>query len=299
MGLTKAVTESQALRKVAIPAYRAYARAMVFNRGPRVLAVSMPKAGTHLLAALLRNLPHMMYSGRHHVLRDFQRPDARPPSERQGFLESELDWERFERALSAVNKGQFLTAHFAALPRLVELLERLEYRTIMMMRDPRDVAVSGVFYITRLERHVLHERFNSELRSFDERLMASIVGLPARGRERGLASLARRIARYRKWIDVPGARLCRFEDLIGPSGGGSLEAQRREVAAIAEHVARSLPAPELDEIAARTWSAGSSTFRKGAIGDWRNHFKEEHRAAFKEVAGRQLIELGYERDLDW
>ena len=49
----------------------------------------------------------------------------------------------------------------------------------------------------------------------------------------------------------------------------------------------------------RTWSQDSSTFRKGTIGDWRNHFTEEHKAAFKEVAEAELIKLGYEKDYDW
>jgi hypothetical protein len=297
--LGKAVTERPALRKIAIPAYRAYARAMVFNRGPRVLAVSMPKAGTHLLAALLSNLPQMMFSGRHHVLRDFELPDARPPGERQGLNESELDWQRFERALAAVRKGQYLTAHFAALPKLVSLLAELEYRTIVMMRDPRDVAVSSVFYITRLERHPLHERFTTELKDFNERLMASIVGLPATRDRRGLASIGRRIGRYQRWQEVPNVLVCRFEDLVGPSGGGSAEAQRGAIAAISEHVQRHLSPARIDAVAAKTWSQKSSTFRKGAIGDWTNHFSEEHRRAFKEIAGAQLVELGYERSLDW
>jgi len=41
---------------------------------------------------------------------------------------------------------------------------------------------------------------------------------------------------------------------------------------------------------------GSATLRRGVIGDWQNHFTDEHRVAFTEVAGRQLVELGYEAD---
>jgi hypothetical protein len=297
--LGKTVSERAPLRKIAIPAYRAYARAMVFHRGPRVLAVSMPKAGTHLVAALLKNLPAMMFSGRHHVLRDFELPDARPHGKRHGLRETEIDWDRLERALAAVNKGQYLTAHFAALPRLTSLLEELEYKTILIMRDPRDVAVSSVFYLTRLERHPLHARFNHELRDFDERLMASIKGLPAKEGTRGLASIARRIGRYQRWTEVPGVCPVRFEDVVGPSGGGSREAQARAIAAIAAHVDRPLSADEVGVVAAKTWSQKSPTFRKGAIGDWRNHFGEEHKQVFKDIAGDQLVELGYERGRDW
>ncbi len=40
-------------------------------------------------------------------------------------------------------------------------------------------------------------------------------------------------------------------------------------------------------------------YRKGVIGDWRNHFNEENVAIFKEIAGETLIAAGYEQDNDW
>ncbi|HYG64239.1 MAG TPA: sulfotransferase [Thermoanaerobaculia bacterium] len=40
-------------------------------------------------------------------------------------------------------------------------------------------------------------------------------------------------------------------------------------------------------------------YRKGIVGDWRNHFTPEHKRIFKDVAGDMLIRLGYEKDLDW
>ena len=39
--------------------------------------------------------------------------------------------------------------------------------------------------------------------------------------------------------------------------------------------------------------------RKGIKGDWKNHFTPAVVSRVKEVAGEGLIELGYERDLDW
>lgn len=295
--LAKTVTESEALRKVAIPAYRMYARAMVFNRGPRVLANSMPKTGTHLVAALLKNLPHMLFSGRHHTLPQFELPGAPRATERRGVWK--VDWDRLERSLAAVNHGQYMTAHFAPAPELLAMLEKLEYRNIIIMRDPRDAAVSSAFYITRLKRHFLHERYNTEFHAPGERIMASITGLPPTDRYRGLGSIGSRAGRYRQWFDVPNTYGCRFEDLIGPSGGGDAVKQLEVVTAIARHVDREVSDDEAQRLAHRTWSQASSTFRKGTIGDWRNHFTEEHKKAFKEVAGVELIKLGYEKDYDW
>lgn len=42
-----------------------------------------------------------------------------------------------------------------------------------------------------------------------------------------------------------------------------------------------------------------SHYRKGEAGDWQNHFNAEHKQAFKEMYGDLLIRLGYEKDLNW
>lgn len=294
-GIARTVTESKQLRKIAIPAYRAYARAMVFYPGPRVLATSMPKAGTHLLSSLLRNFPRLMFSGRHHALRNFRILDTpgaagEPPR---------FDWAKVERSLAAVNKGQFMTAHFAPLPELMAILERLDYRVVNIIRDPRDVVVSSTYYLASLKRHFLHDRINAQYPTVEDRLMAVIVGIPADGSGRGLPPVGRRISRYRQWIDQALTYVCRFERLIGASGGGSAEEQMQEIELIGAHIDRPMTKEAAAAVADRTWSPESSTFRKGMIGDWKNHFTDDHKQAFKEQAGDQLIELGYERDDNW
>jgi len=43
----------------------------------------------------------------------------------------------------------------------------------------------------------------------------------------------------------------------------------------------------------------NSFMRKGIVGDWKNHFSKEARKLFDELAGEQLIMLGYEAGHDW
>jgi hypothetical protein len=40
-------------------------------------------------------------------------------------------------------------------------------------------------------------------------------------------------------------------------------------------------------------------YRKGIVGDWRNHFSAEDTRVFREVAGDMLVRLGYESDVRW
>ena len=44
---------------------------------------------------------------------------------------------------------------------------------------------------------------------------------------------------------------------------------------------------------------GTSTFRKGAIGNWHDHFSDEHKQALKDVTGDLLMGLGYEPKNNW
>jgi hypothetical protein len=40
-------------------------------------------------------------------------------------------------------------------------------------------------------------------------------------------------------------------------------------------------------------------YRKGIAGDWKNHLTAEDKRIFKDLAGDLLIQLGYEKNLDW
>ncbi len=50
---------------------------------------------------------------------------------------------------------------------------------------------------------------------------------------------------------------------------------------------------------AKGQEATKSHFRKGVPGDWKNHFKEEHKALFKQKYPDLLQRLGYETDGNW
>ena len=273
---------------------RALARAVIFYPGPRVLANSIPKAGTHLLTSALARLPRMMSSGVHHALNDFSVSVGAAPE-----VIPEIDTEGLGRALSSINKGQFMSAHFPASPHLPPLLSQRGYKNVLIIRDPRDVIVSHTHYVTHTRRHFLFERYNRLYSNDDQRLMASIQGFAAGEMGPGQESVTARFAKYTPWIDDPDTYVCRFENLIGPSGGGTRSAQVAEIKAIAEHVDRALDEDAFERAAAAVWSERTPTFRKGRAGDWRNHFAPEHEDAFKAIAGDLLIDLGYEKDLSW
>ena len=133
------------------------------------------------------------------------------------------------------------------------------------------------------------------------RLMAYIRGVPEHCYPGGVQPKAweNHTKRIVQWVDEPDCLTIHFEDLIGSAGGGSDERQLATIKAIVEHIGIELPQEAIEEIAATTFYTRARTFRKGQIGEWRNHFTEEHKQAFKEIYGDLLVKLGYEKDCDW
>jgi sulfotransferase 6B1 len=299
MGMNEAVKtlrENPSIRRIAIPAYKKMTSLMVFGKGPRVLVNSLPKAGTHLLTSLLRGLPRMTHSGRHFVLDDFRMEVDRPSI--WGDVPV-VDWDRLGRDLARLNRGQFLTSHCPAVPTLLRILDGLDYKVLFIVRDPRDVVVSSALYISRLQRHIMHARYKQLFHSDEERIMGTITGFPPDSGGRGAESIGSKLSRYMPWLDSPLVQSCRFESLVGPAGGGSVVDQIAEVRRVVEYLDLRMSSSEISSLSDRVWTRGSPTFRRGLIGDWRNHFTDEHKTAFKEIAGEHLIALGYENDLDW
>ena len=255
-------------------------RQRAHHHGPRIVANSIPKSGTHLLTRCLQLLPDVEDSGLR--IRGRMKPQS------------------LVKRLDQVGGGCFIPLHLVFTPKRERLLRHRRFTMILITRDPRDIAVSHFHYVTRqTRRHRLHAYYNA-LPDDPARLMTSIQGIPEflwKGRVR-LRDINRRCRVFLDWADH-GACVVQFEKLVGPLGGGTLEAQHKEIQKIAIHLGIQLDTSTLEHIANNVFYRKSSTFRKGAIGDWVNHMGVEHKAVFKEIAGQLLLDMGYEADGDW
>ena len=287
--------QSRQLRSLLIALYRTYARAIIFYPAPRILVNSIPKAGTHLLTNVLQEFPKVMLTGLHIRMSQVHRPIVPRVTE----ADFQLDPEAFRRRLLSVHSGQVATAHLPWRPEIEPILQEIQIRSIFLIRDPRDIVVSQIYYRLGLRRHRLHHRMKSDFHSDAERLMACITGMPPHKGGDQIPGIGERIAQRMGWTHAPNCHVTRFEDLVGARGGGDPSAQRREIKALAAHFGRPLTDEAVERLIHRLALCKSFTFRRGLIGDWQNHFTEEHNAAFKEHAGRFLIELGYETGFDW
>jgi hypothetical protein len=91
----------------------------------------------------------------------------------------------------------------------------------------------------------------------------------------------------------------KYEDLVGPMGGGSLEVQKNTILAIAKQLNVPLSENEALELGKAIYGH-SITFRVGQIGNWKRYFKEIHKEQFKNSQLQKvLVQLGYEKDDTW
>lgn len=238
--------------------------------GPRVLMNSIPKAGTNMLERTLDRFRLLRNTG----------------------MRTLRGWSKVDRStlslLRGIKKGQFRSAHLPAHEVVLSIVNQEDLKVLFMVRDPRDIAVSYIRYVTSIDlTHKAHAYFNS-LPDDDARLMAAILGID------GIVSpLAEVLARFEGWLDDRNTLVIRFEDLVGERGGGSREAQRSCVKKIAGHLDIGLKEKELEHICNNIYSSKTLTFRKGEKGGWKKAFKQDHITMLKENAGNLLARYGY------
>ena len=276
-----------------VSTYVMLARAVFFLPPPRVVANSLPKAGSHLVNAILSRLPRMMFSGVHRSLDDFNVRSAPTLVAGDPF---EVDAPLLDTTLRKVRHGQFMTTHFPADREALVALDRHGFRKIFTLRDPRDIAVSDAFYISNSPRHFMYRRFSEGLRTVEQKITAIIDGFPYDEQYgRGQESLDARVRRFVGWMDAPGVLTCRFEELTSEH----MDVRTGAVSAVAAHVERPLTAEQAARVAERAVGSKTATLRKGRSGEWRRHLTDDHKDALKDRMGDLLIDLGYETSRDW
>jgi len=262
-------------------------RHVSFEGVPILFANSFPKSGTHLLTQVLQGFPRLgpaVDSGLPAIVQ------FEPVSGRERAIEEILN------DLQRLRGGDISYGHLHAASQLIEFLTQKTVAAYFMLRDPRDVVISHVHYITEMEpNHVHHEYYNRELTSFDDRLRTSILGIPDPGVS--FPNITQRFEPYLGWVDHPKIQCLQYEEFMTD--------QEKTLGRILEHaVRRGFPEPGDRTEAIRVLADSidprrSPTFRRGVVGGWKDSFDHENKRLFKDVAGDLLIRLGYEQDYDW
>jgi len=254
---------------------------------PILMGNSFPKSGTHLLDQVLMGFSRVSPFSPHVSL---------PFVSFDGETGQKKDVSEALAYLNALKPLDVTSTHLLAWSEVIAEVNTPRFIPYFIYRDPRDVVVSHVFYITEMEpTHAHSNYYNTELKTFDERLKVSILGRPEAKIE--FPDIAGRFEFYAGWLKVPNMLCLRYEDFIND--------RYHTLGMVVDHFLKRVNTVSTarDEIIKSLEininPRNSPTFRTGKTGEWKKYFKEEHKKIFKEVAGQLLIDLGYEKTFDW
>lgn len=252
---------------------------------PILLGISFPKSGTHLLDQILLGFAKVAPFARrlHSFYAEYEGETGRKRAPEQA-----LAW------LDSLRPLDVASAHLFARPEAVSRVITGGFVPFFIFRDPRDVVVSHVFYVTEMETRHVHHHYYASLPDFEARLKVSILGRPDTNIE--FPNIADRFAPYLGWLDHPEVLTIHFEDLI--------HARAAALTRIMDHLLARVPIPAprgkiFDALESSINPSRSPTFRSGKTGEWKKYFTEEHKRVFKDIAGNLLMKLGYESNHDW
>ncbi len=256
-----------------------------FTDAPPIFGNAKPKSGSHLLLQVLNGLTRIL---------PYRYVDADPirtiktsgGHRTQGEILADL------RTLPS---GVIGWGYLDATPENVSFLTSSGRANFFIYRDPRDMLISQVFFATDMhEEHGMHAYYKS-LPDFGVRLNVAITGIDKDGLK--MVSVKQRYEGVFQWLEQKNVMCLRFEDLIN-NRDFTLNAMMDEV----EKTGYKIPTPRekaLSVLVEAIQPKKSHTFRSGKTGGWREHFTEEHKKLFKDVAGDLLVRLGYEKNNDW
>jgi len=255
------------------------------NSTPTVLGNAMPKSGSHLINQIVQGLPAIgtfVNTGFPPVNRD-ELNQKQPDAQVQANLERMLP-------------GDVGYGYVKARPPFISLLTQPGWATVFVLRDPRDMIVSHVFYAAQMHPgHGMHRYYNETLQTMEQRINAAIEGVEQPGSE--LSPILSKYEGYLGWLDQPEVLCLRFEDLI--------LARQAALGRLLDFLCQRGFQPrlqrerEIELLLQAVAPKKSGTFRKGQPGNWREHFSAENKRVFKNLTGDLLYRLGYEQNSDW
>lgn len=251
---------------------------------PVVFGNAYAKSGSHLLFQILQGLSQVSYFWP-------IRPRPIRMITRNGRHRSMSE---IVQDLKSLLPGDIAWGYLDPTDQVQEILSQSGWANYMIIRDPRDILVSHVFYAKDIyPGHSLHEIYSS-LPDMEARLKVEIEGTT----EYPFLPNARlRFLRKLGWIFKPYVCVVRFEDLI--------HSPELSIYSMLDHLEKKGGVLLRDrDTAVRTLLANSQpekspTFRKGSVGEWKKYFTPQLKQLFKDVTGDLLVQMGYEEDDLW
>lgn len=257
----------------------------------KIFCISIPKSGTWMLDKCINKLTNKKVATERlaqlgilrHVYTDETSIALISPS-----------LKILNQCINTIHNDEYLISHLLYKKDYENMLIKNNFKILFIIRDPRDQLVSLVYHIYK------HPTMYSGLQKlkFNDLLTACIGNESANPHTSYFNNVTTNYNNFLPWRKSPICQTIRFENLVGPLGNGSLKLQVDEIKKIVKHLSLKTPSSTIAKTA-KTLFGGTGTFRQGKIGSWKKYFTPEHKEQFKKVAGQLLIDLGYEKNLNW
>lgn len=240
------------------------------NNRPIVI-VTIPKSGTHLLLKCIEHL-----------------------------TDKKARWSGFPNAPRLLEKNieellpnEFLVTHLPYGNSFEDILKKHNALCILNIRDPRDQIVSFA--------HFVHDdNFDQWWFRSESTIQENITSLISNGdiyylwpAQHGLCKNVNDFyTSFLGWQNCPLFLTIKFENLVGPQGGGSDQTQEQSIKQIATHLGIEANNKLIKDISQKLFG-GTETFRKGTIGSWKEAFSNEQKKRFMDIADKLLVKLDY------
>jgi len=283
--LVKAGRRTAAKIRYAIQRYRAHMGHRLYgDRYPSsiIFIAGLPKSGTTWLESMLAEYPgYQRLTPADAVDHEIKYHESLSYQLRDDYFES------FQDLLL------ILKMHLEGSPANARVLKSAGMKYVVLSRDLRDVAVSYSYYVASTPWHPDYPIYRQL--STQERL--------AKFAETRLLSFANWIRLWGENKDPELSLAISYEELSAdPAGFLAMISRHFGLDSSAEVISRIVSKHVLKPVSdARVGNQPplGSVVRKGRIGDWKEHFTPDISALYKARIGQNLIDTGYERDLDW
>lgn len=202
-------------------------------------------------------------------------------------------------------EGHYPTYHTDEFYASEELMECYQKR-VLLVRDPRDVCLSWIRYVVSGQADGVDENIRDlpdeakvhfrEL-GIDRQLEYVIRGHSQQSEVSGVhpTLIYFPLSPYEvaaKHACDSGTFTCRFENLIGPQGGGNSNTQREEIKKLLTFLDIQISDEMFEKVVGELFG-GTKTFNKGQVGQWKKDFNRKNKKLFQKRRSHLLTTFSY------
>jgi hypothetical protein len=250
----------------------------------KVLVTTLPKSGTHFLNLLMPSL-------------GFRRHFCELDEITAGLIDPdpEVSREHARRLvdiIEAMPQDAFIIDHVPYHSALIHWLMKRDVRVVTLIRNPYDFVVS-------LSHHLRKHPTESAPADLGVHALQHWIcnGQTEDESERPRTPLGKRyLTRFDGWVSDKRAFVLRFEDVIGPRGGGAFSRQVATSMELRDFLGLTLDNAALARAFTCSFNTGVALFRKGQIGSWRTEMHPNTAELIRLMFGALMRAWGYTED---